>query len=383
MPETYNISERKIRHRGRIPQIFMILGKFFRMFVYQNDWKVFPLSALIAGLLAYVIRSDFMKTMEGTIKGAFAISCVAIWNGCFNSIQVICRERETIKREHRSGMHISSYIIAHMIYQAVLCVVQTIILLDVFKFVKIELPAAGFLTNWFRLDLGITIFLITYCSDMLALLVSAIVKTTTGAMTVMPFILIFQLVFSGGIFTLPSWSKPFTKISISHYGLDCIAAQSDYNSLPLASAWLTLSKMRDTPIEGTVTIGEVLQLLDEDTAAHSDLIRELRETDLAGLLEQPLKAGDVIDYVMQEPNLESVREKEFEGSVTIGEIMDIFGENEVRQTVNEYSAGAGKKPEYERTSGNIFSCWFTLAEFALLYVLLAMIALEFVDKDKR
>ena len=383
MPETYNISERKIRHRGRIPQIFMILGKFFRMFVYQNDWKVFPLSALIAGLLAYVIRADFMKTMEGTLKGAFAIACVSIWNGCFNSIQVICRERETIKREHRSGMHISSYIIAHMIYQAVLCVVQTIILLDVFRFVKIELPAAGFLTNWFQLDLGITIFLITYCSDMLALLVSAIVKTTTGAMTVMPFILIFQLVFSGGIFTLPSWSKPFTKIAISHYGLDCIAAQSDYNSLPLASAWLTLSKMRDTPIEGTVTVGEVLQLLDEDTAEHSDLIRELRETDLAGLLEQPLKAGDVIDYVMQEPNLESVREKEFEGSVTIGEIMDIFGEGEVKQKVNEYSAGAGKKPEYERTSRNIFSCWFTLAGFSLLYVLLAMIALEFVDKDKR
>ena len=47
--------------------------------------------------------------MEGTLMGAFAIACVCIWTGSFNSIQVICRERDVIKREHRAGMHISSY----------------------------------------------------------------------------------------------------------------------------------------------------------------------------------------------------------------------------------------------------------------------------------
>ena len=364
-------------------QIGITLGKFFRMFVYQNDWKVFPMSALIAGLLAYVIRGDFMRSMEGTLKGAFAISCVALWNGCFNSIQVVCREREIIKREHRSGMHISSYIAAHMLYQAVLCLGQTIILLYVFRFVEMSFPAEGFMTRWFQLDLGITIFLITYSADMLSLLISSIVHNTTSAMTVMPFVLIFQLVFSGGFLSLPRWTKPICNFTLSHYGLICIASQADYNSLPMATAWNTLNKMRDTSIEGTISVEEVLELLGDDTAARSDVIRELRSIDLKDMAEKPLTVGEVVDYAAAEPGLKTLREQEYEGSVKIGDIIDIFGEAKVKQAVSEQSAKAGQDPRYEKTQENILNCWLSLGMFAILYALIAMIALEFVDKDKR
>ena len=376
---------RKMRRRGRIGQTGIILGKFFRMFVYQNDWKVFPMAALISGLLAYVIRNDFMRSMEGTLKGAFAITCVSIWNGCFNSIQVICRERDILKREHRGGLHISSYIAAHMIYQAMLCLGQTLILLYVFQMVQIELPKEGFITRWFRLDLGITIFLVTFGADMLALLISALVKSTTSAMTVMPFLLIFQLVFSGGFFSLPSWSKPLSELSLSSYGLVCISAQADYNSLPMASAWNTLRKMRNTPIEGTVTVGKVLDILGEDTAKHSDVIREFRNIDLreSGGSGAPMTAGELIDGLAKDPGLESVREKEYTGSVTLGEVIDIFGEDDVKQAVQERSSQAGQDSKYEKSSENILGCWFILGWWALFYAFLALIALEFVDKDKR
>ena len=105
-----------VRHRGRIAQIGIFFGKFVRMFVYQSDWKVLPMAALIAGLVGFALGADFGVNMEGTLTGAFAIVCVCIWNGSFNSIQVVCRERSVIKREHRSGMHVSSYVTAHMIY---------------------------------------------------------------------------------------------------------------------------------------------------------------------------------------------------------------------------------------------------------------------------
>ena len=116
-----------IRHRGRGSQVFIYLGKMLRMFVYQTDWKVLPMSALIAGLVGMVIRNKFFLSMEGTLMSAFAMVCVCIWNGCFNSIQAVCRERDVIKRDHRSGMHISSYVLSHMIYQALLCMAQTLI----------------------------------------------------------------------------------------------------------------------------------------------------------------------------------------------------------------------------------------------------------------
>ena len=78
----------RFRHRGRLAQVGIYFGKQARTFIYQNDWKVLPMAALIAGIVSMVIRGDFFRTMEGTLKGAFALTCVSIWNGCFNSIQV-------------------------------------------------------------------------------------------------------------------------------------------------------------------------------------------------------------------------------------------------------------------------------------------------------
>ena len=90
----------KIRHQGRVSQTLIYLRKLFRMLVFQNDWKVLPMSAVIAGLVCFVVGANLFKTMEGTLMGSFAMACICIWNGFFNSIQVIVRERPIIKREH-------------------------------------------------------------------------------------------------------------------------------------------------------------------------------------------------------------------------------------------------------------------------------------------
>ena len=105
----------KIRHKGRLAQTGIYLGKFLRMFIYQSDWKVLPMAAIIAGVVTFVVGSNLFVTQEGTLTGSFALVCVCIWNGFFNSIQVVCREREIIKREHRAGLHMSSYVGAQMI----------------------------------------------------------------------------------------------------------------------------------------------------------------------------------------------------------------------------------------------------------------------------
>ncbi len=370
---------RKLRYRGRFAQVLIYLGKLLRMFIYQSDWKVFPISALIAGLLAYVIRGDFVITMEGTLKGSFALACVCIWNGCFNSIQVICREREIIKREHRAGMHISSYVAAHMIYQALICLGQTVLMLYVFSLVKLELPAGGFITRWFRLDLGITLFLVTYAADMLALLVSAIVHNTTSAMTVMPFLLIFQLVFSGGIFSLPSWSAPLTKIAVSGYGLNCICAQAGYNELPMVAGWNTLKSMRKTRIGGEISLNQLLDYVSEEAGDRSELIADLRSTKVEG----DLTVGEVLDFVAQDPNLEEQRQKKYAASVTVGELIDLFGEEQAKQAITQSSGQASIRSRYERSVENIVDCWITLGVYALLYAFIAVLFLEFIDKDKR
>ena len=39
-----NTAVRKIRHRGRLEQVGIYFTKLLRLFVYQNDWKLLPMS---------------------------------------------------------------------------------------------------------------------------------------------------------------------------------------------------------------------------------------------------------------------------------------------------------------------------------------------------
>ena len=420
MPETTQekSGERHItlRYRGRGSQIWIYLGKFLRMFVYQNDWKVLPMAAVIAGLVAMVTRFMFFRTMEGTLMSAFALTCVGIWNGCFNSIQVICRERDVVKREHRAGMHISSYIIAHLIYQALLCLMQTAVTVYVMRRVGIEFPENGLFTRWAVVDIGFTVFLVTYAADALSLWISSLARNTTTAMTIMPFVLIFQLVFSGGMLTLPEWSKPLTDMTISRYGLTALAAQADYNSRPLVSAWSSLISMRDSDISATVTVGQVLDYLaDEENPGAAELraveftqtmtseqVLSLLRSDertanvlrtvgdevlLRAIGDGPVEIrftlGEVVDGMADDPNMAGERARQITVSTTVGEIIESIGENDAHLAVQRTATAANYDETYAYSRDNVLSCWLTLVLITLASAALATVTLEFIDKDKR
>ncbi len=420
----------RARYRGRGAQVWIYLGKLLRTFVYQSDWKVLPMAALIAGLVGMVIHKKMFINMEGTLMGAFALVCVCIWNGCFNSIQVICRERDVIKREHRSGMHISSCIFSHMLYQLLLCLLQTGITLYVTKTVGVKYPKEGLFTPWMIADLGITMLLITYASDMLSLWVSTLAKTTTTAMTIMPFVLIFQLVFSGGMLALPQWTRPLTNFTISNPGLKAIAAQADTNHRPFVTISDMVGKMRDNEISAEITLGQALDALsDADNPAVAQLraievgdtvtlgqvkqmldssatVSEHRQDALAEgmtvgdaldmlessglfetcgdqLIDASTTVGEIVDGLAASPYVREHRDESYTFSTTVGGLIDIVGEDTVRTFLEEKAAEASYKPEYELARENIVEYWLHLMAFIVAFALLSTITLEFIDKDKR
>ena len=423
MAEARAVRTRKIHHRGRTSQIGIYLGKQLRFFINENDWKVLPMAAIIAALVGMVIRKRFFINMEGSLIGAFALTCVAIWNGGFNSIQSVCRERAIIKREHRSGMHISSYVAAHMIYQFLLCAAQTGLTMYVLTILGVRFPAEGFMTPFMVLDIGITMLLITYASDMLSLFLSSISRTTTGAMTLMPFVLIFQLVFSGGIIPLPEWSQSLSDFTISNYGIRALAAQSGYNEMPMVTAWNTLEDMKDREVGGTVTVGQVLDFL------NSPSVEKYRErevlpamnvdeliTDLAGdlgingnlallaapalsdggaglpvtkeepeepVMTAPVSLGQVIDLLNGSSLVQSRRDREITLTAKLGDLMELVGEENLKARIQEATAEASYKEEYEKTPENVMTNWFMLAVFIFLFAGLSVLVLEMIDKDKR
>ena len=377
MPDTVKLSTTipmHIRHRGRGAQIRIYLGKFFRMFVFQNDWKVLPMSMVIAALVALVFHGTMYRNMENTLLGAFAVSCISIWNGCFNSIQVVCRERGIVKREHRSGMHISSYVAAHMIYQAFLCISQSALTTYVFYFLGVHFPEKGYITSWSMVDFGLAVFLVTYASDMMGLFVSSIVRSTTLAMTIVPFILIFQLIFSGGFFSLPSWCQPLTDLTISRYGIKSICALGGYNELPSVMPWNTLFRMRNTAIEQKLTVKQVREALKGDF--FQERFREIKNEEGVGL-------DSIINILVDDPALQIYDNESYDLKCTIGELIDLIGEEKARNEILEASRQAGFKEDYDQNELNLFISGSMLVFFTLLFAGLSVVSLEFIDRDKR
>ena len=248
-----------VRHKGYFAQTRIYLGKLLRMFIYQNDWKFLIAAAVITAAVTYVVGANLFVTQEGTITGAFALVCACIWNGVFNSIQAVCRERSIVKREHRSGLRISAYITAHMIYQLMLCVCQTAITLVICHTAGVQIPAEGVITRWGLLDLGITILLIIYASDMMGLMIASLVRDTTTAMTVMPFMLIIQLIFSGAFFDLSGFAKKLSLLTVSHWGMNGICAVGRYNDQPMVTLWNTVFKFRNAEFMGYRPLLEIIK----------------------------------------------------------------------------------------------------------------------------
>lgn len=217
-------------------QIKIYFKKWMRLFWTTNGWKVFVFAGIIAGVIAAVVDENMCQetvVMNGktisfifqTQQGAFAIVSACIWIGIFNSIQEICKERDIIKREHRSGMKISSYIFARALYEMVICAIQALIILIVsLAAFGGNLPESGAVLGVAAIDLYVEYFLILTCSDFLGIAISSIVKTTTTAMTVMPFVLIVQLVMSGVLFQLKGAVGGIANLTISKWGLRMVGA---------------------------------------------------------------------------------------------------------------------------------------------------------------
>lgn len=216
-------------------------------------------------------------------------------------------------------MHVSSYLIAHMLYQLLICVMQTIVTIIICIIAGVQFPEAGVITAFGLLDMGLTILLITYTADILALMMSCIVKTTTTAMTTMPFLLIFQLIFSGGLFDLGG--ADFLKAAtISHWGTDAMCTIGRFNTQPMVTLWNTLVNYGNLELGGHQPIREILIWVEE---------------------------------------------------------------NGYREGFLMWSGANNANPAYEAVASNVLPAWGAMILMIVIFAVAAVIALKFIDRDKR
>ena len=159
----------------------------------------------------------------------------------------------------------------------------------------------------------------------------------------------------------------------------------------MTAVWETVAGMKNSKIDGSVSVGQLLDALDSSAVEKyrdknvMDLLQtgEPAPEDSGSTPEYSLTIGDIVDFLRSRETLQEHRDYTMALEVTVGDMLEILGEENVKEYVQQKTAEAASKPEFEKTERNIISNWLMLGVFILVFAMLATIALEMIDKDKR
>lgn len=208
-------------------QIQIYTKKFMRTLKKESIISIF-IGIIITLLVMGVTQKNMFENYEGTKSGLFSIICVCIWIGIFNSIQLVCREKnDIVKDELDKSLHASSYMAAHFIYQFILCAIQSIIVFAIFYMFMDGKGDIGSPIYYF-----ITIFFIVFASDAMAFVISSAVPNPVVAMTIMPLLLLIQLVMAGVLFELGDIASIAANFTVSKWGMEAFGKIGDISNIP-------------------------------------------------------------------------------------------------------------------------------------------------------
>ena len=216
-------------------QTSVYFRKIFRIAIREKAWKYLIFATIIASIVVFIVGDGMFSDFgyDSTKSGFFTLASACIWIGIFNSIQSICKEHEIIRAEYRQGMKMSSYIAAHVIWQALLCLAESI-LVFILCCIKMNFNKSPSLIISAYSENFVTIYLLTFGAAVLGLMISSISGNPTTAMTIMPFVLIVQLILCGALFDLSGVRDFFSNFTLRKWGMAAFSCESDLNNMELA-----------------------------------------------------------------------------------------------------------------------------------------------------
>ncbi len=186
------------------------------------------------GLLLFLAFSNSypFEASYDTQKLALTFACCAFWIGLFNSIQEICKEKQIYRRERMANLKLLPYVASKLIVNAVLDMLQTILMIAV-VWLTLGMPEKGMqLENFPALEITITTYLTMLSATCMGFLVSAIVENSDQSISIAPILLIPQILFSGAIIELEGMVEKVSYLFSCRYACVAYCTTSDLNNLP-------------------------------------------------------------------------------------------------------------------------------------------------------
>lgn len=191
---------RMLRHQGSI-----FAERYCRLLSRDRTAIAFSLlqGVAVALLTAMVAARPMVWDMKGTAP-VFVFGCSAVWFGMLNSVRELVKERTIWRREQLVGGNTAAYLTSKLGVLGALGLFQTVTTLVVLA-MTLGLPSSG---TWLPsfLGIGITLFLANLTGMAIGLLVSSLASSSDRAMSIVPYLLISQLVLCGVLFPLRNLS---------------------------------------------------------------------------------------------------------------------------------------------------------------------------------
>ena len=225
-----------------------IIAQFLALVAKATDFKA-PPAAAIQQAAAFGIPAAKLAPVLAVMFAA-----TATWFGAINSAREIVKEMPIFLRDRLSGLRVAPYVLSKVLVLTALSLVQTTILLALVA-IKVDLPSSG-VVMWGPLELWITLNLAAFAALGIGLLISASVGNPDQAQSLVPIVLIPQLIFIGGpqsgkagqmlsYLTVTHWASEAMKITA---GIPYLKDPGGFDTSDLLYHWLALGVM------GTVLI---------------------------------------------------------------------------------------------------------------------------------
>ena len=212
-------------------QLINLIKRYIKLI--SNDFQqmllLFVQAPIIALALTLVTTSNLYKSYEDTKAILFSIGCACIWLGLLNSVQEICKEKVILQKEYMADLKLSTYLFSKFIVQGILAFIQSFIMVYIFQ--KFEGQSSNSILIDGFWDIQIICFLSILCAAALGLFISSIVKNANIAMSIIPLILVPQLLFSGMLFKLEGKTEIISNVVLCRWTVEGLGTTTNLNDL--------------------------------------------------------------------------------------------------------------------------------------------------------
>ncbi len=179
-----------------------------------------PILAIILMLIIqFVIKPPLFTGMKLAIaaeKVLFIMSFMAILLGCNNSAREIVKELPIYRRERMVNLGIIPYLLSKIIVLGTLCFLQCAIIVVAINIIA-TFPNTVLLPS--SLEIYVSLVLTSLVGLMMGLAISSLVVNSDQANSVIPLMLIFQILLSGVVFPLIGFGVMFGGLSAMRWSM--------------------------------------------------------------------------------------------------------------------------------------------------------------------